>query len=306
MHRLPVSDLARAAALATIGHAIEPPRAYAGSGSTGKDHVTFFITGGVQEAGQIVEAHALGKLAGDHPYAVCLAGIEAGETLRAWLRQPHLTPRAVRVPGSKTLRFLTNPPAAAETPSPPVPVCVMSVDGSVSESGTLALLPPDVLAAHDRTHAVRALDGVPYPLLPHHFAAAAIVCGCVPLELTAVSLNPALRLSVLSATLEHVSLVGLSLAAQGRASGPLPGFAPGEHPFEYALEAIRHFHGFRATAELAARNRIHCITPRHGGPKSAVFSEGSHKSNALLERWDPASKRLIKATLRDHIRTHIA
>lgn len=290
MHRLPLTDLPLVAALATLGHTIEPPKAYS---AAGKEHTTFFITGGVGEAGTLVETWRAGRLPAAHPLFACLHGIEALASLHTWLAQPQASVRAVTTDGT-LLRFAVNPAGA------------LSLVNAGAEAGTLTLFPPAELLRHDDHHAAAALQGRPFPLLPHHFAAAAIVCGCVPVSgLTGSALRPEIHLSAASVTIPGLTLPLLAAAfgpRSGLALPELPGAPAGEHPFEYALEAIRHHCGLRFAGDLARTNPVLLFRSKlPHSPKTALISKALLLSKATLP--DASGRRV---TAEEQLARHLA
>lgn len=95
---------------------------------------------------------------------------------------------------------------------------------------------------------------------------------------------PALTLEALAEAAGATGLVG---------SADLPGAAPGEHPFFYALEAVRHLCGLRVATDLARIN-------------PTIFFKAKNRSSthtALISRLLLDAK---DHSMRDHLRKHLA
>ncbi len=279
MHLLPVHDTARAAALrVALGCEIEP-RAHRDEKSGAAQCVWNVVTQ-CGEAGQMLEASQQKTLPADHPFHVCTLAIEAAATLQQWLKSSRAP--TVRRAAAQLVKFSYTGSSDIQP-------------GEVSVPETIELRSPDETARLERTvlHAALQPMGIPLPLMPHHFAAAAIVVGCLPLALSGTAAAPLLHLTAGSVTIPGLTLTHLGAAALGRA--PL---ADPEHPFTYAFEAIRTFAGYRYTEQLIAPNPVHFYRGEgFTNPNSALVSEAQLRSNTKLHTGK---------TFRDHLTEHLA
>lgn len=283
MHRLPVHDTARAAALRVVLGCDVEPRAQRDEAS-GKEEQVWNITSHCGEAGQMLESFSQGTLLAEHPFRACMLGIEAAKTLRLWLREGYGAPTTRREHGGRLVRMdLSGGPCDLRP-------------ADVTRSEAVELRSPEETARQERAALHRALQplGTPLPLFPHHFAAAAIVCGCLPVALTGPDAAPVLHL-----TAESVTLPALTLEQLGAAATGLVPLTDAEHPFHYAVEAIRTEAGFRYAAEaIFAKNPVHFYRGEgFSNPHTALVSEALLKSKHKLHTGKH---------YRDHLLEHLA
>lgn len=280
MHRLPIHDTALAAAIRVSGgHEIEP-RTYRDS-QTARENATWYATTGVGDAGKVLESHRLGTLSPGHPFTTCVLAIEILRALPASLKTGRVI-HCQAAPGH-LLRLSDRP---ADIPAVP------AVE-------TIELRSPEDTDRIERHLLSLTLQpgGPPLPLLPHHFAAAAILCGHYPLRYTGTAAQPLLHLTAASITMPGLTLEDLGNAAMGQPAGlPLaPGHTdPAEHPFHYALEAVRTFSGLRWSETALRKNPTHLYKGQ--GTHTALMSESLIRSNIRIGTRTP----------RDHLNRHLA
>lgn len=286
MHRLPIHDTARAAALrVALGCEIEP-RAHRDA-DHGTESALWNVSTKTGEAGQILEQWSQGMMAPGHPFHAAWLGIQAAQTLRQWLRQPHAVPATIRHAG-RLVGFEAGL------------ISNIGAEGEFQEE-TIELRSPEESSRLEGLAMAQTFSANrPFPFMAHHFAAAAIVAGCLPLALSGSAQVPVLHLTAVSVTWPGVKIDDLANAVLGGVGVNLAlgGAAPGEHPFFYAWEAIRTFAGYRYAETIAAKNPVHYYRGEgHGNPHSALVSE------AVLKNKKPI---LNGKTAEDLVTEHVA
>lgn len=278
MNQLNVYDPATAAALRVVLHCEVTPKNYRAD-ATGDETPTWFVRSQVPAASKLLNQRKLGLLPHDSPFLAALLATATAERICEWLRNPPAVP-----PFALQGKFLTTDIA------PTLPF------GVPAECMLIPLLAPAAMARVERDCITATLAAkTPFPALPLHIAAAAITCGCVPVKISGTAQQPFLRL-----TEESITLPGLRLQDMIKATGPeldatsaLPGYPIGEHPYLYALEAVRTAALYRHVMEQTRRNTTHMFRAKTATQRTAVVSE------SLLR-----DKR--GGSFRDHLRRHLA
>ena len=276
MNQLNVYDPITAAAIRVVLHADVVPKNYRAD-ATGDETPTWFIRSHVPQASKLLSQRKAGVLPDGSPFLAALLAAETAHRLLSdvgsvmtWARVGSL----VQAPSLIKSAPLLNAPEPLSVP----------------------LLAPAVMAQIEKD-AIRATVSAktPFPVLPLHVAAAAITCGCVPLQIAGTANQPILLL-----TEESVTMPGLRLADMIKAAGPgldaaavLPGYPIGEHPFLYAIEAVRTAALYRYVMEQARRNTTHMLRAKSVTQRTAIVSE------SLLREKRGGS-------FRDHLRRHLA
>lgn len=263
MHRLPIYSTMEAAALrVALGCELEP-KTYLDTETDGLS-ATWFVTGPVDRAAKLLEARRLGNLDSREPLAAALAGIRTAGALMQWLA------------GRARPAFILEGRNGVLSTG----ALVAHVPGALPERVVELELRSAVVCEQIETAGMRATftQGRAFPVLPHHVAAAAVVCGFFPLALQGTGERPVLRLTAVSVTEPGLSWETLAAVAAGR---PVEPGLDGEHPFHYALEAVRTYVGLRYAEEVSAKNPVHCYRGEGGNPRSALISQ------ALLEEGHP-------------------
>lgn len=285
MNQLNVYDPATAAALRVVLHADIAPKNYRAD-ATGDETPTWFVRSNVPQASRLLNQRQHGLLPGDSPFLAALLAADTVERIGEWLKTPPPAPPFV-IQG----KFLN-------TTSPcTLPVSIPAYRSGVpAECMLIPLLAPSAMARVERECITATLSAkTPFPALPLHIAAAAITCGCVPVKLSGTAQQPFLHLTEESVTMPGLRLADMVKAASNDldAANALPGYPVGEHPFLYALEAVRTAALYRHVMEQARRNTTHMFRAKTARQRSAVVSE------SLL-----TGKR--GGSFRDHLRNHLA
>jgi hypothetical protein len=276
MNQLNVYDPATAAALRVVLHADIAPKNYRAD-ATGDETPTWFVRSHVPQASKLLSQRKAGVLPDGSPF---LAALLAAETAHRLLSDVGSVMTWSRVGSFVQAPSLIKSAPLLDAPEPiPVP-----------------LLAPAVMAWIER-EAIRATVSAktPFPVLPLHIAAAAITCGCVPIHIAGTANQPILLLTQESVTMPGLRFSDMVKAASNDidAANALPGHPVGEHPFLYALEAVRTAALYRYVMEQARRNTTHMFRAKNVAQRTAVVSE------SLLR-----DKR--GGSFRDHLRRHLA
>lgn len=276
MNQLNVYDPATAAALRVVLHADIVPKNYR-EDRTGDETPTWFVRSHVPQASKLLSQRKAGALPDNSPF---LAALLAAETAGRLLNDIGSVLAWTRV-GS----FVKTPALAAAPPLPEIPAVVQ-----------VPLLSPPVMTQieRDALHATVSAK-TPFPVLPVHVAAAAITCGCVPVQIQGTQSQPVLLLTQESVTMPGLRFADMVKAAGSDldAAGALPGWPVGEHPFLYAIEAVRTAALYRYSMEQICRNTTHMFRARSSPQRTAIVSE------SLLRGGRGGS-------FRDHLRRHLA
>jgi hypothetical protein len=278
MNQLNAYDPATAAALRVVLHADIAPKNYRAD-ATGDETPTWFIRSHVPQASKLLNQRKIGMLPDDSPFLAALLAADTAERIGEWLKAPPAAP-----PFAIKGKFLTTDSAAT------LPL------GIPAECMLIPLLSPRAMGQIERDCITATLSAkTPFPALPLHIAAAAITCGCVPIKISGTAQQPFLHLTEESVTMPGLRLTDMVKAASNDldAANALPGYPVGEHPFLYALEAVRTAALYRHVMEQARRNTTHMFRAKTARQRTAVVSE------SLL-----AGKR--GGSFRDHLRNHLA
>jgi hypothetical protein len=278
MNQLNVYDPATAAALRVVLHADIAPKNYRAD-ATGDETPTWFVRSHVPQASRLLNQRKIGMLPDDSPFLAALLAADTAERIGEWLKAPPAVP-----PFALKGKFLTTDIAAT------LPL------GVPAECMLIPLLSPRAMGQIERDCITATLSAkTPFPALPLHIAAAAITCGCVPVKISGTAQQPFLHLTEESITMPGLRLTDMVKAASNDldAANALPGYPVGEHPFLYALEAVRTAALYRHVMEQARRNTTHMFRAKTARQRSAVVSE------SLL-----TGKR--GGSFRDHLRNHLA
>jgi hypothetical protein len=276
MNQLNVYDPSTAAALRVVLHADVVPKNYR-QDSTGDETPTWFVRSHVPQASKLLSQRKAGVLPDNSPF---LAALLAAETAYRLLEDVGSVMTWTRVGAFVESPSITGTDSLAETPA----------------AVAVPLLSRRVMTQIERD-AIQATVAAktPFPTLPVHVAAAAITCGCVPVQITGTQNQPVLQL-----TAESVTMPGLRFSDMVKAAGSdldaantLPGFPIGEHPFLYAIEAVRTAALYRYAMEQMRRNTTHMFRARSAAQRTAIVSESLLRGS----RGGP---------FRDHLRRHLA
>ena len=276
MNQLNVYDPATAAALRVVLHADIVPKNYR-QDSTGDETPTWFVRSHVPQASKLLSQRKAGVLPDNSPFLAALLAAETAYRL--------LSDLGSVLAWSRVGSFVQAPSIAGAPPLPEIPATV-----------PVFLLHPRVMAQieRDELHATVS-SKTPFRVLPVHVAAAAITCGCVPVQITGTQNQPVLQL-----TAESVTMPGLRFSDMVKAAGSdldaanaLPGFPIGEHPFLYAIETVRTAALYRYAMEQMRRNTTHMFRARSAAQRTAIVSESLLRGS----RGGP---------FREHLRRHLA
>lgn len=263
------ADSALPACLAACGVPIKPVvHAYpanptqAASLSLSWQAGTHSLTDPALPVGDLITAWRQGTLAAafpDSPFLAARAAIISRLVLQNWLHGSEDQPCTVLIPGTRVARLMAPSPAAQR--------------------------------ADLRQSCQSDITGITGFLLPLDEAAAAICCG-LPLlaaspcgqlvQIAASCVLPAARHPITGAPVPNITGPDILRATQHLAatpadlsSYPFPGYAPGEHPFLYALAAIQQARHLKAAAE--STDPILYLTARSSG-HSALISQSLESS----------------------------
>ena len=276
MNQLNVYDPITAAALRVVLHADIVPKNYR-TDSTGEETPTWFVRSHVPHASKLLSQRKAGALPADSPF---LAALLAAETAHRLLEDVGSVMTWTRVGA-----FVESPSITGTDSLPETPAAV-----------AVPLLSRRVMTQIERD-AIRGTVAAKtqFPTLPVHVAAAAITCGCVPLQITGTASQPSLLLAE-----ESVTMPGLRFADMVKAAGSdldaanaIPGYPVGEHPFLYAIEAVRTAALYRYVMETTRRNTTHMFRARSAPQRTAIVSESLLRNNR-------------GSSFRDHLRKHLA
>ncbi len=211
-------------ALAALGFFVKPNVHLHPDGPTQKAHkqVTWMVApmsqDGTQNAKELIPAwrdKSLLKSAPNHPLLAALFSLQTRQILADWRKGIGAMPHVVILPGSKLARAV--PPSERSR----------AADISPHLTG-----PVEVLSLDDAAAAITAGHGVT-GMIPQ---------GCRITSRGAFSeIVPAATLAAAAAQIEASPARSATLA--------IPGFPPGEHPFLYALSAIRQARALQQWAE---------------------------------------------------------
>lgn len=276
MNQLNVYDAATAAALRVVLHADIAPKNYR-TDATGDETPTWFVRSHVPQASKLLSQRKAGALPETSPF---LAALLAAETAHRLLGDIGSVMSWSRV-GS----FIKTPALAGAPPLPEIPPVV-----------SVQLLSPGVMAQIEREslHATVSAKTA-FPVLPIHVVAAAITCGCVPVQMQGTDSQPALLITAESVTMPGLRFADMVKAAGSDldAAGALPGWPVGEHPFLYAIEAVRTAALYRYAMQQVRRNTTHMFRAKASPQRTAIVSE------SLL-------RGARGGAFRDHLRRHLA
>jgi hypothetical protein len=276
MNQLNVYDPATAAALRVVLHADIAPKNYRAD-ATGDETPTWFVRSHVPQASRLLNQRKIGTLPSDSPFRAALFAADTAERIQS------LSPSVFdwKCNGA----FIETGSNGGGWRPQETPACIL-----------IPLLSHAGMAKIERDCITATLSAkTPFPALPLHIAAAAITCGCVPVKLSGTAQQPFLHLTEESVTMPGLRLADMVKAASNDldAANALPGYPVGEHPFLYALEAVRTAALYRHVMEHARRNTTHMFRAKTARQRSAVVSE------SLL-----TGKR--GGSFRDHLRNHLA
>lgn len=268
INRFPVQNLTTALALHTAGYPITPDEKFHEADAT--RHRTWWVNARAAEAQGLVQSfhdpepkQNLQSTDPTHPFLAARWGVEAFEVLTDWL--------SGRIP----------PPAVVRTAGP-----------------LLRLAPAATVPAGCDWQAMVWSGGMRPGIRVDEvaYAAALIVCGfpCWPQIIPPGNgKGPGFAFPLESLTFPALTQALLCQVVNEQRNGiritPLPGYAMGEHPFDYAFQGALNVPHLESAAKPAAANPTVVIKGRSGGAVLASMSLLS-ESNPRSEFRDEVQK----------------